>query len=244
MGSKENNIIKLALYGDSLACPRQGIVNSNERYLALVEGYLRKNFSECFIEVRDKSIGGATIQTLFNQYAQDNTYYSLPGDILIIHSGIVDCAPRPVNEETKRKIGNLPEFLKKRVISYLHNNRAKLLNKSGGYVKTEFQSFNKMLGDFIQHAASSYEKVFVINICPTTVEMEQHSPGFTSNIKRYNDCIKLLTQKKNNVTLINTYDYIMENYTCIEKYIVKEDGHHIHPSTHQWIANQIISHLT
>lgn len=238
-----NSVYKTALYGDSLACPRQGVVKSHERYLALVENHLRKTNNCNYFEIRDKAIGGATIKKLYNEFVEDNSYYELPGDIFILHTGIVDCAPRPVNDEVRGKINKLPNFIKKHVIKYIHNNRAKLLQKNGGFVKTDLNVFMQTFNEIIDIASNNYKKVFVINICPTLKQFEDRSPGFTKNINLYNENISNAVKNRNNTSLVDVNTFIISNQTKIEKYIVKEDGHHIHPITHQWIAEQIISKL-
>jgi hypothetical protein len=237
-------IYKIALYGDSLACPRQGLVKSNERYIALLEKYIRSHNSFGYIEIRDKAIGGATIQKLQNEFLEDNTYFELPGDIFILHSGIVDCAPRPVNDHTRGRISKLPSFLRKPIIKYIHNNRAKLLQKNGGYVKTDLNKFINAFDNIVDIASRNYKNVFVINICPTLKRFEERSPGFTKNINLYNERISYTIKNFSNIRLVDINSFIKQNENQIENYIVKEDGHHIHPITHQWIAQQIIDNLS
>lgn len=240
-----NKVFKLALYGDSLACPRKGIVKSHERYIALIENHIRRISNYDYLETRDKAIGGATITRLIAEFKEDNTYFDLPGNILIIHSGIVDCAPRPINEVNRKRISRLPGFLKTKIIKYIHHNRANLLNRNGGYVKTDFSKFSSQFSSFVNEAILYYEKIFVINICSTTERIEAHSPGFINNINRYNTEIRTVISKANSnkVYLVDINHYINSHAMEIENFIVAEDGHHIHPITHRWIADQIISQI-
>lgn len=245
MENSTQQIIKLALYGDSLACPRIGIVESNERYIALVEKHLRKFDDSFYLELRDKSKGGATLPDLFSTYIIDNTYYNLPGDYIIIHSGIVDCAPRPINESFKKRINKLPLRVKSIVIKYIHNNRAKLIKSNkGGFVKTKLEIFEEVLRNFLAHASENYKKVFLINICPTNDKIEAHSPGLKANINIYNEKILEVFKsiKTSNIFLIDIYKEL-QSVENINNYIVEEDGHHIHPITHKLIAEKIISFL-
>ncbi len=236
-------VYRIALYGDSLACPRQGVVKSNQRYIALLEKYIRSHYSFGYLEIRDKAIGGATIQRLQNEFFEDNTYFELPGDVFILHSGIVDCAPRPVNDQIRGRISKLPNFVRRPIIKYIHNNRAKLLQKNGGFVKTDLNVFMETFNKILDLASSNYKKIFVVNICPTLKQFEDRSPGFTKNINLYNESISNSIKRFSNVHLVDINTFINKNENQIEKYIVKEDGHHIHPVSHQWIAEQIISYL-
>lgn len=238
-------MFKLALYGDSLANPRHGIVKSNERYLSIIENYIRNNGINDFIEIRDNAKGGATLYELYEKYKEDNTYFELPGNVLIIHAGIVDCAPRPVADITRTRISKLPEFFKKIVIKYIHQNRASLIKKNNGYVKTTLTLFKDQLFEFANHGKDNYEKIFIINICPTNATIEQRSPGFTNNIDRYNKVIDevIFEIGSNKLRLINLNQHINQNISHIDDYVVKEDGHHIHPLTHTWIAEEIIKQI-
>ena len=238
-------MIKLALYGDSLACPRQNVVRSDERYFALIENFLREKHKSDYLELRDKAIGGATLDQLYSAYKEDNTYYDLPGDYLIIHSGIVDCAPRPIDEETRSRVNRLPGFLKRAAIRYIHNNRAQLIEKNnGGFVRTDPSHFNKTFSTFLEHASANYKMVFIINICPTNSTIENRSPGLSQNIRDYNELIRtsVETISKKNIKLIDIYKILSEKNN-INDFIVEEDGHHIHPLAHQLIANEIINLL-
>lgn len=238
-------MIKLALYGDSLACPRQKVVRSDERYFALIENFIREKNKTEYLELRDKAIGGATLDQLYSAYREDNTYYELPGDYLILHSGIVDCAPRPIDEETRSKVNRLPGFLKRAAIRYIHNNRAQLIEKNnGGFVRTDPSHFSKTFSAFLEHAAENYKLVFIINICPTNSIIENRSPGLSQKIRDYNELIRISigSCSKKNIELIDIHKIISEKNN-INLFVVEEDGHHIHPSTHQLIANQIIDLL-
>jgi hypothetical protein len=238
-------VIKIALYGDSLAAPRQGVVASDSRYLALLEKHIRRNLPDSYIEIRDKAKGGFTISQLFSEYCEDNTYYELPGHILIIHAGIVDCAPRPVNDKLRNRIARLPGFLKKISIRFLHQNRARIIKSNGGFVKTDINLFKSTFMTFIRHSSSNFEKVFVINICPTNEMIERHSPGLTNNINVYNNGIKDTLNDLNlaNVFLIDVHQMISGEMNHLDDYVVKGDGHHIHSKTHEWIAHEMIQHL-
>ena len=244
MGFWENLILKIfkvALYGDSLACPRHGVLKSHERYIALIETFFRSKLFD-FFEIRDKATGGVTLPQLYGQYCQDNTYFSLPGDVLIIHSGIVDCAPRPISESMRAKISMLPPFIRNIIISYIHKNRSRLILKGKKIVKTNKVTFINTLDSFLESAISNYKKVLIVNICPTTDEFERRSPGLTDSINLYNNLISDIIKKKDSpkVLLIDIYKEISNNKNNIEDYIVKEDGHHIRPVTHKIIAEKII----
>ncbi|MBK7666229.1 MAG: SGNH/GDSL hydrolase family protein [Sphingobacteriaceae bacterium] len=234
-------IFKIALYGDSIACARQGVVESFQRYIALVDVFVRTKDLN-YIEIRDNAIGGATLPELYNLYLKDNTYFSLPGDLLIIQSGIVDCAPRPISDSLRSKISKLPKLIRNLAISYLHRNRRRLILKGKGYVRTNKIVFKNTLEKFLQHAASNYKTVIVVNICPTTPHFDKHSPGLSDSIALYNNIIDNTVEKLNvnNVFVLDIYNRVFREKGKITEYIVEADGHHIHPITHKIISEEII----
>jgi acyl-CoA thioesterase-1 len=240
-----DSFFKIALYADSLGLPRQNKVKYEERYLYLVQEKLQESLGLRKIEIKDRAKGAATIEDLYTQFCHDNSYYDLPGDLLILQTGIVECAPRPVNEKTRKIISKLPIWLRERVIKFIHNNRRKLIERNLGLVRMDKNKFQNLYSEFLNYASKLYKNIFVISICPTNPAFEKRSPGFTNNINKYNEVIQTEISKlaAENVFYININKTIMLDYANIDKYILKEDGHHITPMTHAIIATQIIEVL-
>lgn len=236
----------IALYADSLGLPRKNAVNYNERYIFLLEKFIREKLPVDYFEIKDRAKGAVTIKEIMDQYEHDAGYYDLPGDVVVFQTGIVDCAPRPVNQETRDRIGRLPVFVRKLVTGYIHKNRSKILQKGNAYVRTEKPIFSKLLRTLIDKAHNDYKRVYVITICPTNQKIENHSPGFTKHINEYNDVIKAVVKDAgySNVFLIDINAFINDRYDQIDNYILKEDGHHINAKAHETIAEMIIKHET
>ncbi len=238
-----SSVFKIALYGDSLAMPRKAIVKYHERYIYLVQEWIKKNKSPEYIELKDEAKGSVTILDMLEQYEHDSGYYEFPADVLILQSGVVDCAPRPVAQETREKISKLPSFLKKMTIKYLHRNRSKILQKGNAHVRVEKEVFFNSVKQFLKRASNDYKRVYVINVCPTNKKTEEHSPGFTTNINDYNALIKKAISEidANTIYLIDINKYINDRFEKIDDYILKEDGHHLTPLGNKIIADEIIS---
>lgn len=239
-----SKIIKIALYGDSLALPRKETVKYNERYFFLIQKWLNDNFNFDYIEIKDRAKGATTITELLSQYEHDAGYFELPGDIIIIQTGIVDCAPRPIDQKTRDKIGRLPSIVKSIIVKYIHKNRRKILQKGNSFVRTSKDLYYNTIKTLMTKAASDYKKVYVVNICPTNSKTEEHSPGFTKNIDEYNSLIKNAIENvsERNIFLIDINKYINEKRSEIDHYVLKEDGHHISALTHKIIAEMLIEH--
>lgn len=237
-----SKVIKLALYGDSLALPRINTVKYSERYFFLIQQSLKENNDVNYFELKDRAQGTLTICELLEKYDHDLRYYDYPGDIIIFQVGIVDCAPRPINDKTRGMISKLPNFIKNRIIKYLHKNRNRILKKGKFYVKTEKKVFYNTLETLIKKASNDYKRVYFITICPTNNDTEARSPGFTKNINDYNDLIKkaIVASGCRNILTIDINKYINDRFSDIDLYVTRDDGHHITPLTHSIIADQII----
>lgn len=237
-----NPVFKIALYGDSLAMPRKSIVKYHERYVYLIQDWIKKNKSPEYIELKDEAKGSVTILDMLEQYEHDSGYYEFPADVLILQSGVVDCAPRPVAQETREKISKMPSLLKKIAIKYLHRNRKKILQKGNAHVRVEREVFFNSIKQFLLRAAKDYKRIYVINICPTNEKTEQHSPGFTANINEYNALIKkaIVEINSKSIFLVDINKFINERYINIDDFILKEDGHHLTPLGNKVIADKII----
>ena len=227
-------------YADSLGLPRPGIVELNQRYIYLYEAWLRENRAEeLFIINRART--GYTIDKLFEVYKEDVSYIKEEKDVLIIHEGVCDCAPRPVSKKVKNIISRLPSFLKIRIISYLHKNRASLLKKGSVHYLVEKKEFKQTLEQWLADAVKKFKRIYLFNIAPTNNEIENHSPGFGKSIEDYNSIMKEVIEAIDDrrITLIDVYSMIIAKQN-IDGYITKEDGHHITVKAHQLYAAKLI----
>ncbi len=233
----EKKIFRVRLYGDSLALPRKGMVKSEERYIALLENSWREKKGQGCVDIVNRAWGGASVDMLHRAYVQDNSYFELPGDVLIIHSGVVDCAPRPVPVWLREIISGLNWRIQNPVVSFLHNNRSRILRSGFVYVRTEISVFEKHLREFLSHASRNFSRVYVINIAPTNEKIEKHSPGFTSNINKYNEKIRKVVDELRcpSVLLVNIHDYIKSRPEHIDNFVTTDDGHHLTARSHRFI---------
>lgn len=230
----------IQFYSDSLGLPRPGYVNNVDRYVIKFVNYLKSN-KHCDVYLLERAFGGATINKLYNEFAQDAGYFSEKPKRLILHVGVCDCAPRPVSKRLRYIISKLPDFLKIRIVSFLHNNRAKILKLGLGSVNVNATQFRFYLKKLLTEAIIDFDKIHVINICPTNSSTEIHSPGFSKNINTYNDIIKsvIIDLNSDKVKLIDVYKIVIES-SLIDNYIIESDGHHIKPLLHDKIAQLLI----
>ncbi|MBV6498078.1 MAG: hypothetical protein CJBNEKGG_00292 [Prosthecobacter sp.] len=230
---------RIALYGDSLSLPRPGVVVNGQRYIMRLHDRLEERLG-MVVDVLDRGEGGGSISMLKGRVIHDKGYYKEPGFLAVMQSGIVDCAPRPVDESTRVRISRLPSFIRKRVIKYLHNNRTRLLLRRF-YVRTSPSLFLSEYQEALKWLKVHYEHLFCINICPAPASYEKVSPGVTRQIAAYNELVREAAASAG-ARLVDVHSMIQDGGDIYE-YIVREDDHHIMPRTHEWIADDILTQL-
>jgi hypothetical protein len=228
-------------YSDSLGLARPGIVKMSQRYIYLFQEWLKDNIDED-VFVIDRAKGGATIDKLFTAFGEDESYIDEAKDILIIHAGICDCAPRPVPLRLRNIISRLPAFLRIRVVNYLHRNRARLIKSGFIYYNTDKEKFGQILSSWLSQAVNNFRRIYVINIAPTNEETENHSPGFQRSISVYNEIIESVVNKTDNskIILIEINQVISKSDQSLDDLISKKDGHHLTSLAHMIYANELI----
>jgi hypothetical protein len=164
---------KLSFYGDSLMLPRPGVLKPEECHPRLLENWLRAKAPIISWEVLQRACGGHTITEIADWMLNDDSYYTdISGGIAVIQAGIVDGAPRPVSQRTRKLIGRLPKALKKHVVQFLHLHRARILRSGLGSVITPIGRFEKAARNLLERACRTHERVFIITTCPTNAATE------------------------------------------------------------------------
>jgi hypothetical protein len=237
----DQGVLRVRLYGDSLALPRPNYVKSGDRYIAGLSSWWLGQEGVRRIDLCDHAKGSSTVADLYQWFQHDNGYYDESGDVLIIQCGIVDCAPRPVPRWLRRRIPKLPAVLRKPTIQFLHNNRARILAATGGWQQLNAAEFRLFYGRWLAEAVNNFSRIYVINIAPTNQATEVRSPGFTRSIAEYNAIISdvLASLKRDNVFLIDVNALIGKDSENIDNFIVSEDGHHLTALSHQLITEAI-----
>jgi lysophospholipase L1-like esterase len=231
------------LYSDSLALTRPGVVGFGERYIDIFEQWLGSASGQRVFLI-NRARRGNTIDKLYEVYLEDDEYLPEQRDILILHEGICDCAPRPVAPTVRRLVSKLPGSIRKKVISWIHHNRARLLNGGFRYHLTDEKEYRQILTQWLTHARDKYAGVYVLNIAPTNAGTESHSPGLGASIETYNrilaSVIEEVAGKDGNIKLLDVHGAILSDPEGPDACIVKEDGHHITRRGHMVIGKLLI----
>lgn len=200
--------MRILFLTDSLSLPREAdgeTVKFDQTYINL----LRKDFPEHTIA--DCAIGGATIWDLFRQSAY---YKYFEPDLVILHCGIVDCAPRAFTafeQKLLNKMGLRPKGLTK----FLRKHRGLKLSPEPKFYKTALR------------LKKQFDKVnmYSIGILPASGEYESKVPGIKSSIATYNSILAKIFKFIDNDSF--PYEGILS------------DHHHLNKKGHKEIADRI-----
>lgn len=213
-----NSIKKILIIGDSLCLPRDKpeIVNYNETW-----PYLLKQSGK--YEIFQLALGGGTIVDLYEQIS----YYTIINpDIVIVQSGIVDCAPRAL-KRLERDIVSSNKLLSELFNRFMPINKLRKLRNVTYVNKSDFESYIiKIVKSF------NNVKLFWIGVLPAKLEYEKIVPGITKNIIEYNNIINLKSKEL-------TFKYISTE--LINENCIMSDNHHLTKLGHVWLYQKLIS---
>lgn len=205
---------KVLILSDSVALPR------NEPEVCVYEDTWPHLLRQNEYTVHQVSIGGATSADLLSQI---NYHIPFNPDIIILHVGVVDCAPRFM---TKIELGIMKRIpiIGKKVIGIMNNNRVRKARK---ITYVSISQFDENI-----RAILSYFKdklVFVVGIVPAPAAYEQLLPRITENINSYNNVLR----KYSNFVPLDHMD----------EAALMSDYHHVNALGHKYIFETLTQEL-
>jgi lysophospholipase L1-like esterase len=232
--------MKIVIMADSLAMAREGETNVpfEATYPNLLEQSLRRRFGSQSPWVIERGMRRRTIEYVLDEW------YELVDlrkpEIVVIHVGIVDCAPRVFLRRERQFVENLrPAFLREAILSNVHRYRRAIV-KTRKKVYVPPDRFNALVGQVLARAkASKLRSLVVVNIITPPAEMDERSPGFIENAGVYNQILKTHAEA-NGVHLIDI-DRMIKEAGGVEQLTV--DGIHLNETGHAMLANAIESHI-
>lgn len=241
---RERDSLLIRVYGDSLSLPRasEGIEIA-DTYPELLRNRIEQQDSEITVRVFNRSVGGASISELYQQFLKDREYFGHDcGGIVVVQSGIVDCAPRPIPPTLKQWIGRMPRLIRWPIVKFLHHARPYLMRAGISWRSTEIERFESSLRQWLSELTRPSARVYVINIAPTTEKMDRHSPGLAKSISRYNEPIAkvVATLRANSIRMIDVHGSISRQKNICD-YVNPTDGHHITIDGHKLYADLIFT---
>jgi hypothetical protein len=207
---------KILIIGDSLCLPREKPehVDYHQTY-----PYLLKQSGG--VEIFQLAIGGGTIADLIDQVSYHKV---VKPDIVIVQSGIVDCAPRALGRLERDIVAS------SRILTEIFN-RFISVHKLRKFRKITFVT-EKSFKNHINQLIESFDGVQLvwIGILPSSIEYENKVPGITRNVVRYNDIIRSQSESLG-FKFLNTDLMVKEG--------IMSDHHHLTAIGHQWIFEKL-----
>ena len=209
---------RILVISDSLGLPREnpdGMVYYHETWPSL----LKQNF-----EVVHLGIEGATIDMLVSQAGY---YRFCKPDIIIVQSGIVDCAPRTLSKKEKEFWLNFP-IINKVVFRLITKFPSQIRN----YRKISLTSPEQFKFQLNKLKDLFNEKpLYFISIAKAHNNYDKLVPGVSNKIKAFNLILESVA-KSNFISLNNMPDEF-----------ISSDYHHLNTKGHSYISNQLLEKL-
>lgn len=197
---------------DSLAFPRREpeVVSYEQTWVAL----LKRRFPG--IDFVHCGRGGATIEELFKH----SSYYhgTIKPALVLVQSGIVDCAPRALSVIEQQVLQRLP-IIGSMLLALVRKNAA-LLRRWRGMSYTSLGSYEA----WVQAFEHLYANVHWIGIMPADAEYESRVQGIAAAVERYNGVLR----RRN---YISTADFSSRD--------IMSDHHHLNADGHRRLAARL-----
>ena len=232
--------MKIVVMADSLAMAREGETNVpyEATYPYLLDQSLRHRFHAEAPLVIERGMRRRTIEYVLDEW------YELVDlrrpEVVVVHVGIVDCAPRVFLRRERQFVENLrPAFLREAILDNVHRHRSAIVKmRKKVYVPAE--RFNTLVGQVMAKAKQSkLRSLVIVNIITPPAEMDERSPGFIRNVEIYNQILKTHAEA-NGVHLIDI-DRMIKEAGGVGQLTV--DGIHINEAGHAMLAAEIEKHV-
>ncbi len=233
--------MKIAILADSLALPRpegEGNISYESTYPYLLIDSLRRQFGAQAPLIIEGGRRRRTIEYVLDDWQE---LVELRGaDVVIVHVGIVDCAPRVFLRREASAVARVrPVKLRDFIFSFVHKHRRRIVTlRKKVYVPAD--RFRRHVRETIGRARRDGLKSLVfVNIITPPVEMEERSPGFQRNVAIYNRVL----EEEANEPWIHLIDMngLVEKEGGVEKLLF--DGIHINEAGHELLARELETHI-
>lgn len=215
---------KVVILGDSLAMPRDEdkvtYENTYAYQLALHEE----------LDVICRAVRANDTSKQSKEQALYDDIICFRPDIIIIHLGIVDCAPRLFSKKHIFFLSFFPSWFKKKYMDFFSKYRPFFTRRLPKvYVKKE--QFEKNIVKIMSVCRDFTDEIYCISISDTNKNNKIRSYGFSNNIETYNDILKAVSLK-NNVIFFDLFNEMQASYLL-------DDGIHLTPIGHKKIYEEL-----
>ena len=229
--------MKISILADSLALPRED-VGSDEllevTYPFLLDRSLRARCGGAAPLIFERGMRRRTIE-----YVIDDWYEQVElkkPEVVIVHVGIVDCAPRVFLRREGAFVANIRfGWLRNRILKFTHDHRRRIV-QFRRKVYVPLPRFERLVETVVQKAReTNVQSLVLVNIVRPPDSVEERSPGFQDNVTAYNRVLQEQT-KHSFVTLIDL-NRIVEDEGGSETLTI--DGVHLSERGHALLAEKL-----
>ncbi|CAA6826953.1 MAG: Lipolytic protein G-D-S-L family [uncultured Sulfurovum sp.] len=213
---------RIVILGDSLGMPRPE-VRLEETYPYILQTKLTE--SEVF--AKHRRANDSAFQSEFLNIQDDIEY--MKADILVIHLGVVDCAPRLFSRAEQKGLRYLKK-VNKYIISFMSKRRV-FFTKIFPKVYVKLDDFEQNMDKLLLSAKRSAKRVIIVNIADTSQVNKRRSYDFEKNIVQYNEVLSQL-KLKHDVELLDVYNILDES-------MLLDDGIHINVTGSKVVAEKL-----
>jgi hypothetical protein len=228
----------VAIIGDSLGAPRPWLgVHLKRTYALQLAAFLGGEFFVANFSASDNSSARSVKESFLRTYVRNSDI-----SYAVIQLGIVDCAPRLLSS-FERLLGavaarsRLFNFFFKRYVSLKSRHRYWLTQH---FPKTlvplsAFESnYRRLINELI--STNPVRKIYLLEVAYPGKILLEKSFNILGNINAYNDAIhRVAAEHPELIEVVGVFEKTKAN----PGWITPDDGHHILPDAHDWIALQL-----
>jgi len=223
-------LFKVLVLADSLAMPRlQDGISYENTYPILLQERLRRTFRDQSPLIIEKAKRSRTIVDVVKDW--DEEVVVKQAQVLIVHVGITDCAPRVfLPKETEFLLTFLPQPTVDAIFAYVHEHRPDIIaNTPRVYVKPE--EFRNGVRTVVRKAKEANLKgLLFINILTPSLGLQERSPHLDENVHKYNRILADECQPPAQLIDVNS----LLGPECL-----LNEGIHFSRKGHEILANQL-----
>jgi lysophospholipase L1-like esterase len=228
-------LTKVLILADSLALPRDGVDDTpyEATYPFLLEQRLRLQLPAELPVIMERGMRRRTIEYVLDEWVELVELRS--PHLIIVHVGIVDCAPRIFLRRERRFIESLRwGWLRDSILTFVQKHRARIIRlRPRVYVPLE--RFEPLVEQVVENARQMHVPLVFVNIIQPPNEVENRSPGFQRNVELYNRVLESKTDGLA-VRLIDLNSLIAQ---AGASKALAADGIHINRNGHQILAGEL-----
>lgn len=218
---------KIVIIADSLSLPRPkelGDIPYEGTYPYLLDMGLRTKLGNNAPVVMEKGKRARTITDVKNDWVEYVSWRK--PEVVIVHVGIVDCAPRVFLPQQKVFVDRIRVlWLRKLILHFVKKYRRNIIRLFPNRVYTPFDFYKATVQHIIELAMQDKIKALIfINTISPPDSFEYRSPGCQKNVEMYNKILYQATLNKD-VYLIDINKIFSEG-GLLDKYITN-DCHHL-----------------